>query len=106
MVELLAHCLNKPWYIVELSRICQILNTAAPRVRGKSLCGCVICFQVNHAFITLHNLNLESVLGIQYTFPYLLEPLRISQTLDTAAPRVRGKSQCGCVIFFQSIMPL
>ena len=61
---------------------------------------------VNHAFITLHNLNLESVLGIQYTFLYLLEPLRISQTLDTVAPRVRGKSQCGCVIFFQSIMPL
>ena len=47
MVELLVHCLNKPWYIVELSRICQILNTAAPRVRGKSQCDCVIFFLYN-----------------------------------------------------------
>jgi hypothetical protein len=41
---------------------------------------------------TLHNLNLESVLDIQYTFPYLLKLLRISQTLDTASLRARGIS--------------
>ena len=71
---------------------CSDLRHCCPKSQRQILMWLCDILSVDHAFITLHNLYLESVLDIQYTFLYLLKLLRISQTLDTAAPRARGIS--------------